>query len=107
MSQGGQVPKGKLSKGRRDRRRGSTWTLAAMRLRRCPHCGRSRVLVVEPPPLVRRCLRVPVRRVLPLLLPSERSQVQVAPGASHGLVTAVVDEVGAEDTFAFAEERVG
>jgi large subunit ribosomal protein L32 len=39
MSQGGQVPKGKLSKGRRDRRRGGNWKLAALRLHRCPHCG--------------------------------------------------------------------
>jgi large subunit ribosomal protein L32 len=39
MSQGGQVPKGKHSKGRRDRRRGGNWKLAVVRLNKCPHCS--------------------------------------------------------------------
>src|ERR1700737_560420 len=54
------------------------------------------VCVVPVPPLVRRRLRVALRRVLPLLLAAERSDVEVAPGAPHRLVAAVVDEVGAE-----------
>src|SRR5207245_7626937 len=62
--------------------------------------------VVPDPPLVRRGLRVALRRVLPLLLAPERSQVEVAPGAPHRLVAAVVDEVGAEHAVAVADERV-
>src|SRR5512132_938085 len=82
---------------------------------RCAPCGawcpRSRaglvVLVVEVPPLVRRGLRVALRRVLPLLLAPERGDVEVAPGAAHVLIAAAVDEVGAEDVVAVADERVG
>src|SRR5262252_4914436 len=62
--------------------------------------------VVPDPPLVRRGLGVALRRVLPLLLAAERSDVEVAPGAPHRLVTAVVDEVGAEHLLAIADERV-
>src|SRR6266550_5162879 len=62
--------------------------------------------VVPDPPLVRRGLGVVLRRVLPLLLAPERGQVEVAPGASHRLVAAVVDEVGAEHALAVADERV-
>ena len=36
----------------------------------------------------------------------ERRQVEVAPGGAHSLVAAVVDEIGAEDPFAIAEECV-
>src|SRR5215204_5500697 len=64
------------------------------------------VFVVPVPPLVRRRLRVALRRVLPLLLAPERSHVEVAPGAPHRLVAAAVDEVGAEDAVAVADERV-
>ncbi|HEY4866128.1 MAG TPA: 50S ribosomal protein L32 [Candidatus Dormibacteraeota bacterium] len=39
MSQGGQVPKSKLSKGRRDRRRGSNWKPSVIMLVRCPRCS--------------------------------------------------------------------
>jgi large subunit ribosomal protein L32 len=39
MSQGGQVPKSKLSKGRRDRRRASNWKPSLLKLNRCPRCG--------------------------------------------------------------------
>jgi len=45
-------------------------------------------------------------RVLPLLLPPERGDVEVAPGAAHRLVAAVVDEVGAEHAVTIADERV-
>src|SRR5215207_1158177 len=64
------------------------------------------VLVVQVPPLVRRGLRVALRRVLPLLLAPERRHVEVAPGAAHRLVAAVVDEVGPEDPVALADEGV-
>src|SRR5207248_2550467 len=50
--------------------------------------------------------RVALRRVLPLLLASERSDVEVVPSAPHLLVAAVVDEVGAENTVTIADECV-
>src|SRR3981081_1153481 len=74
-----------------------------------PGCERSRgvaVFVVPDPPLVRLCLGVALRRVLPLLLAPERGQVEVAPGAPHRLVATVVDEVGAEHAVVVADERV-
>src|SRR5215471_3283204 len=64
------------------------------------------VLVVPVPPAVRRGLRIALGRVLPVLLPSERGHVEVAPGAPQRLVAAVVDEVGAEHLVAVAEEHV-
>src|SRR5215207_5457336 len=65
------------------------------------------VLVVQVPPLVRRRLRIALGRVLPLVLAPERGQVEVAPSAAHRLVAAVVDEVGAKDLLALADEGVG
>src|SRR2546429_3263841 len=62
--------------------------------------------VVPDPPLVPRSLRVVLRRVLPLLLAPERSDVEVVPGVSHLFVAAVVDEVGSEHVIAVADERV-
>src|ERR671911_382818 len=62
--------------------------------------------VVVVPPFVGRRLRVALRRVLPLLLAAERGHVQVAPGGSHGLVTAAVDEIGAVDLITLADEGV-
>src|SRR5215510_1265636 len=62
--------------------------------------------VVPVPPLVRRRLRVARRRVLPLLLAPERSDVEVSPRAPHRLVAAVVDEVGSEHVVAVADERI-
>src|SRR5687768_6119185 len=57
--------------------------------------GRSRdlapVLVVEVPPPVGRGLRIALGRVLPLLLAPQRGDVEVGPGAAHGLVAAAVD----------------
>src|SRR2546423_9379669 len=65
------------------------------------------VLVVPIPPLVRRSLRIALRRVLPLLLTPERSDVEVVPSVSHLLITAAVDEVGAEHAaVAVTDERV-
>src|ERR671914_1727893 len=75
-----------------------------------PRCVRSRVLpvlVVVVPPLVRRGLRVALGRILPLLLASERRDVEVCPGGAHRLVAALVDEAGAEDPVAVADEGVG
>src|SRR5689334_10202301 len=66
-----------------------------------------RLEVVVAPPLVRRRLRVTLGRVLPRLLPAERGDVEVRPGPTHRLVTARVDEVGAEDVaVVVADERV-
>src|SRR5262245_19759391 len=64
------------------------------------------VRVVVVPPLVGRCLRVALGRVLPLLLATERSDVEVVPGVPHLLVAPVVDEVGAEDPTVLADERI-
>src|SRR5688500_15858098 len=64
------------------------------------------VAVVPVPPLVGRSLRVARRRVLPRLLASERRDVEIVPGTSHLLVAAAVDEVGAEDAPAVADEHV-
>src|SRR6476661_5818413 len=58
-----------------------------------PASGGVAVRVVVVPPLVGRRLRVAVGRVLPRLLAAERGQVEVAPRAAHGLVSAAVDEV--------------
>src|ERR1700712_2964254 len=64
------------------------------------------VTVVPVPPFVRPALRITLRRVLPLLLTPERRHVEVAPDRAHRLVAAAVDEVGAEDAIAVADERV-
>jgi len=37
------VPKGKVSKARRDKRRGSNWKLEAPALVKCPKCGALRL----------------------------------------------------------------
>src|SRR5437870_13748664 len=62
--------------------------------------------VVPDPPLVRRGLWITLRRVLPLLLAPERSDIEEVLGVSHLLVAAVVDEVGSEQAVAVADERV-
>src|SRR5580658_1657047 len=62
---------------------------------------------MPPPPLVPFRLRIPFRRVLPVLLPSHRRHVQVAPYAAHRLIAAIVDEVRAIDlVLIVAEEHV-
>src|SRR5580698_3761891 len=74
-----------------------------LRIRR----GRLGAIVVVPvPPLVRRGLGISLWRIFPSLLTAEWREVEVAPDGPHGLVAAVVDEVCAEHTFAFAEEHV-
>src|SRR5260370_918859 len=62
--------------------------------------------VVPDPPLVRRSLGVALRRVLPLLLAPERSDVEVVPSVPHLFIATIVDEVGAEHAVAIADERV-
>src|SRR5260370_8791659 len=64
------------------------------------------VVVVPVPPLVRRGLRIAFRRVLPSLLTAERCYVEIVPDGPHLLVAAIVDEVGAEDAVAVADEHV-
>src|SRR5580704_11495130 len=64
------------------------------------------VTLVPVPPLVRPALRISLRRVLPRLLAPERRHVEVAPDGAHRLVTAAVDEVGAEHALTIADERV-
>src|SRR5258708_4857704 len=64
------------------------------------------VVVVPIPPLVRRGLGVTLRRSLPGFLAAERSDVEVAPDGAHRFVAAAVDEVGAENLLAVAEEHV-
>src|SRR5690348_3236760 len=58
------------------------------------------------PLLVRRSLGVTVWRVLRSLLPAERCDVEVAPGAAHRFVSAVVKEICAEHLVAVAEKHV-
>src|SRR5262249_54773939 len=62
----------------------------------------SLVLVVAAPPLVGLRLRIPDRRVLPLLLSTERGQVEKGPDAAERLDAAVGREVGAENVIAVA-----
>src|SRR3979409_2202381 len=64
------------------------------------------VSVVPVPPLVGSALGVALRRVLPRLLTPERRHVAVAPDGPHRLVAAAVDEIGAKDALAVADERV-
>lgn len=45
-------------------------------------------------------------RVLPGLLTAERRDVEIAPNGPHGLVSATVDEIGAELFVAIPEEYV-
>src|SRR5204862_2402329 len=62
------------------------------------------VLVVPAPPLVGLRLRVPRRRVFPLLLPAQRSQVEEGPQAAERLDAALRGEVRAKDVAAAANE---
>src|SRR3954447_6152107 len=52
------------------------------------------VTVVPVPPFVRPGLRIALRRILPLLLASERRHVEVAPDGTHRLVAAPADLIG-------------
>ena len=46
------VPKRRVSKARRDKRRANTWTLAAPTLEKCPKCGELKGLTDFAPPAV-------------------------------------------------------
>src|SRR5260370_28336690 len=76
--------------------------LDPLRIRR----GLGVVVVVPVPPLVCRGLGVTLWRVLPGLLTAERRHIEVAPGGSHRLVAAAVDEVCAEHPLAVADECI-
>src|SRR5882757_2706788 len=65
------------------------------------------VFVVPVPPFVRRALRVAGWRVLPRLLTPQCRHVEKTPGIDERLVTAIVDEVRAEDPVTVPDERVG
>src|SRR5690348_5447037 len=67
----------------------------------------SPVRIVVIPPLVGLRLWIALGRVLPLLLASERGDVEVAPGRTQRLGTAAGDEVRAEYAISVADEGVG
>src|SRR4030095_10557621 len=73
-----------------------------------PPLGRSSIgiFVVADPPLISAGLRTTLRRVLPLFLAAERSDVEVVPSAPHLLIAAVVNKVGAKHAVAVADERI-
>src|SRR5215472_1812671 len=76
--------------------------LDPLRVRRC--LG---IIVVTPvPPLVWRGLGVPLRRIFPRLLTTERCDIEVAPSGPHRFVAAIVDEIGAEYAVAVAKEHI-
>src|SRR5438445_3626036 len=64
------------------------------------------VLVVPSPPLVGRGLRVTGGRILPVLLPAERRQVEECPGGAKRLDPATGREVAAVDLIAVAKENI-
>src|SRR3984957_5593255 len=64
------------------------------------------VLIMPVPPFIWRSLGITRRRILPLFLTAEWSHVEVTPSAAHRFVAAIVDEVGAKDELAVAEEHV-
>src|SRR6266702_8523956 len=69
-------------------------------------CRAFGVAVVPVPPFVSRALRIARRRILPDLLAAEWRDVEVVPGATHLLVAAALDQIGAEDSVAVAVEHV-
>src|SRR5215211_788514 len=98
---------GRAAAGRRRRRRTAAPPPPARRPRgRRSLAGSLAVGVVVVPPLVGRGLRPALGRVLPGLLAPERRDVEKRPGRAHVLVAARVDEVGAEDAVALADEGV-
>ncbi len=64
------------------------------------------VAVVPVPPFVRTALRIAFRRIFPNLLSPKCGHVEIAPQRAHPLIAAGIDEVGAENPVAFAEEGV-
>src|SRR5260370_42330658 len=55
------------------------------------------IVVVPVPPLVRRCLRITLLRILPSLLTAERRDIEAAPARPPRRVAAGGDAVGAEE----------
>src|SRR5262245_37603866 len=55
------------------------------------------ILIVSPPPCIRRRLRPTGRRVFPLLLPAIRDDIEERPDVAQRLYTSVFGEVGAID----------
>ena len=78
---------------------GSSSSSDRSRKRELGDCRLSRlvVLVVALDPLMGCGLRVSLRRVFPLLLSSQRRDVEVAVDASYALVAAAVEKIGEED----------
>src|SRR6266511_3240731 len=70
----------------------------------CGLCAGVLILVVAAPPLVGLGLRVPGRRVLPLLLTPERRQVEEGPHTAERLHATGRREVGTKDAVAAAQE---
>src|SRR5262245_10436925 len=60
---------------------------------------------MPPPPLIRRRLRPPFRRVFPSLLTAEHGEVQKRPYAAEHLHTATAGVIVAIDRIALTEER--
>src|SRR5437660_1773793 len=63
------------------------------------------VLVVPSPPLVGRGLRVPGRRILPVLFAAQRRQVEECPGGAKGLDPATGREVSGADLVGVAKKN--
>src|SRR5262245_54184962 len=63
------------------------------------------ILVVATPPVVPRSLRVALGRVLPVLLATERRQVEQRPDRAYRLDAAAAREVGAVDLASVADEH--
>jgi hypothetical protein len=59
---------------------------------------------VAAPPHIRRGLGRALGRILPVLLPAERRQIQEGPGAAQRLDAAPGSEIGAKDPLAIAQE---
>src|SRR5262245_8884958 len=76
--------------------------LDPLRVRRGPGF----VAVMPLPPLVWLRLWVALRRVLPFFLAPKRCDIEIVPCVPHLLVATVVDEVGAKDAVAVADEGV-
>src|SRR5262245_62056484 len=62
------------------------------------------VLVVPPPPLVRRCLGISFLRILPVFLAAERRQIEKRPDAAQRLDATDGGEIRAIGLVAIAQE---
>src|SRR5687767_9583137 len=64
------------------------------------------ISVVIVPPLVRRSLWMAVGRIFPLLLPTKRGHVEVAPRRPDRFIAARVDEIRPEYIVTLTYERI-